>query len=228
MNYAVLYHVSYWLCDHLFCFALFIWSLACRMGMDGPLDPLCLWAGRHPHGGLDRGGVGGVGQEDCHIQMLQICSLPHMWIGMPLSGALLVLHEHSQEDKPAETEVRPSVNLLWCWITRFTWLYPLIFSVVNSWRLSRLRLNWQFKQGTWELQKHMWHNVTEYWILVFDSLFLLCTLNCAVLCSPGEHMQLVLLHWKHIFMLFGDTGTEGQSSAKNCTWTCKDCFQTGT
>lgn len=149
------------------------------------------------------GGRGWVGEEDCHIQMLQICSLPHMWMGMPLSGALLVLHEHSQGDKPAETEVRPSVNLLWCWITRFTWLYPLIFSVVNSWRLSWLHLNWQFKQGTWELRKRMWHNVTEYWILVFDSLFWLCTLNCAVLCSPWKQMQLVLLHWKHIFVLFG-------------------------
>lgn len=126
-----------------------------------------------------RWGFGG-GVIGCHIQMLQICSLPHMWKGMPLSGVLLVLHEHSQGDKPAETEVRPSVNLLWCWITRFMRLYPLIFSVVNLMRHSWLHLNWQFKQWMWELQKWTWHNVTE--CLIFDSLFWLCTINCTECC----------------------------------------------
>lgn len=139
------------------------------------------WRIRWGFGGCVEGVIG------CQIQMPQICSLPHMWKGMPLSGVLLVLHEHSQGDKPAETEVRPSVNLLWCWITRFMWLYPLIFSVVNSMRHSWLHLNWQFKQWMWELQKWMWHNVME--CLIFDSLFWLCTINCTK-CS-------VLLKKKH-------------------------------
>lgn len=153
------------------------------------------------------GGRGWVGEEDCHIQMLQICSLPHMWMGMLLSGALLVLHEHSQGDKPAETEVRPSINLLWYWITRFTWLYPLIFSVVNSWRLSRLRLNWQFKQGTWELQKCMWHIVREYlntgvWLLVLAVYFKLCSVVFTWK-THGAHFSTLKAHiygffWGHL------------------------------
>ena len=89
--------------------------------------PLCVCAERQPCRGLEREGI------VCHIQMLQICSLPHMWIGTPLSGALLVLHEqrHSQGDKQAETEVKPSLKLLWYGITRFMSrlkLYPLIVS----------------------------------------------------------------------------------------------------
>lgn len=89
--------------------------------------PLCVCAERQPCRGLEREGI------VCHIQMLQICSLPHMWIGTPLSGAPLVLHEqrHSQGDKQAETEVKPSLKLLRYGITRFMSrlkLYPLIVS----------------------------------------------------------------------------------------------------
>lgn len=125
---ALMCNVSYWLCGHFICFPLFICPMAGRMWMDGPLDPpMCLSRETTAWRIREREGIG------CHIQMLQICSLPHMWIGTPLSGALLVLHEqrHSQGDKQAETEVTPSLNLLWYRITRFMSrlkLYPPIVS----------------------------------------------------------------------------------------------------
>lgn len=57
-----------------------------------------------------------------------------MWIGTLLSGALLVQHErsHRKGDKQAESEVTPSLNLLWYRITRFmsrSGLYPPILSL---------------------------------------------------------------------------------------------------
>ncbi len=90
-------------------------------------SPMCLCRKTTSRRIREREGIG------CHIQMLQFCSLPHMWIGMPLSGALLVLLEqrHSRGDKQAETEVTPSLNLLRYRITRFMSclkLYPLIVS----------------------------------------------------------------------------------------------------
>lgn len=105
-------------------------------------------------GGLEREGEG-IG---CHIQMLQICSLPHMWIGTLLSGALLVRHEqsHRRGDKQAESEVTPSLNLLWYRITRFmsrSGLYPPILSQdllvgkLGKPQMAVSRLDSQFQQN---------------------------------------------------------------------------------
>lgn len=163
MNYALLYHVSYWLCDHLVGLAVFFCPMACRMGMDGPLDPPMSVSRKAPTWRIRQRGWRGVGSAVTSRCCKSAPCLTREWERHWVSGALLVLHEHSQGDKPAETEVRPSVNLWWCWITRFTWLYPLIFSVLNLPRLSWLRRNWQFKQGVWELQERMWHNVAERW-----------------------------------------------------------------
>lgn len=129
MKCAVPNNAPYWFYGYLNSFPLFICPMAGRMWRDGPLDLLCAWGQkkRQLHRGLEKERIGR------HVLMLQICSLPHMWIGMPLSGALLVLHEqrHSQGDKQAVTEVTPSLNLLWYRITRFMSclkLYPLIVS----------------------------------------------------------------------------------------------------
>lgn len=75
------------------------------------------------------------GREDrpSHPDAANLLPGSHVWIGMPLSGALLLLHEqrHSHGDKQAVAEVTPSLNLLWYGITRFMSclkLYPLIVS----------------------------------------------------------------------------------------------------
>lgn len=193
MKCVILYHVSYWLCDHLVGLAVFLCPVACRMRMDGPLDPPTSVSRKAPTRRIRcRVGVGGGGEGQGSAVTSRCCKsascLTCEWERHWLSAAPLILHEHSQGDKPGETEVRPSENLRWCWITRFTWLYPLIFSVLNSPRLSWLRLNWQFKQGVWELQECMWHSGTlkeREWRIV-HSLFWLCTINCA---QCGVHLK---------------------------------------